>query len=157
MLKAKDIMSTEVLWVLPDTEITQVAKLLLDRHLNGLPVLDRNGLLIGIISQSDLVFQQKKIPLPSVFTILDSLIPLGSSRQIEAEVAKIAAITAAQAMTPDPVFIGPEDSLEDIATLMVRKNIHTLPVVDHGKLVGIVGKEDVLRTLLPKETPAAVK
>lgn len=157
MLYAKDIMSTEVLWVSPETEITQVAKLLLEKHLNGLPVLDQNGLLIGIISQSDLVFQQKKIPLPSVFTILDSLIPLSSSHQIEAEVAKIAAITVKQAMTPDPVFISPEDTIEDIATLMVRKKIHTLPVVDHGKLVGIVGKEDVLRTLIPGEKSSGEK
>jgi CBS domain-containing protein len=149
MLKAKDIMSTDVLMVSPETEIAQAAKLLIERHLNGLPVLDQNGLLVGIISQSDLVFQQKKIPIPSVFTILDSLIPLSFSHQIEAEVAKIAAIKVAQAMTPNPVFISPEETLEDIATLMVRKQIHTLPVVDHGKLVGIIGKEDVLRTLIP--------
>lgn len=151
MLKAKDIMSKEVLWVTPETEITQAARLLLEKHLNGLPVLDQKGALVGIISQSDLVFQQKKIPLPSVFTILDGLIPLSSSHQIEAEVAKIAAIKVEQAMTSAPVFISPEDALEDIATLMVRKKIHTLPVLDHGKLVGIVGKEDVLRTLIPIE------
>jgi CBS domain-containing protein len=151
MLRAKDIMSKEVLWVSPETEITQAAKLLLEKHLNGLPVLDQKGLLVGIICQSDLVFQQKKIPLPSVFTLLDGLIPLSSSHQIEIEVAKIAAIQVEQAMTPDPVFVSPEATLEDIATMMVRKKIHSLPIVDNGKLVGIVGKEDVLRTLIPAE------
>jgi CBS-domain-containing membrane protein len=156
MLKAKDIMSDEVLFVYPETEITQAAKLLLERHLNGLPVLDHEGLLVGIICQSDLVFQQKKIPLPSVFTLLDGMIPLSSSRQIETEVAKIAAITVKEAMTPDPVFVTPETGIEDIATIMVRKKIHTLPVVDNGKLLGVVGKEDVLRTLIPEEgRPAA--
>jgi CBS-domain-containing membrane protein len=151
MLKAKDIMSDEVLFVYPETEITQAAKLLLERHLNGLPVLDHEGLLVGIICQSDLVFQQKKIPLPSVFTLLDGMIPLSSSHQIETEVAKIAAITVKEAMTPDPVFVTPETGIEDIATIMVRKKIHTLPVVDNGKLLGVVGKEDVLRTLIPAE------
>lgn len=151
MLQARDIMSEDVIFVSPDTEISRAAQLLLERHLNGLPVVDQKGSLVGIICQSDLVFQQKKIPLPSVFTLLDGLIPLGSPHQIEIEVAKIAAITVGQAMTSDPVFVGPETPLEDMATLMVRKKIHSLPVVDHGKLVGMVGKEDVLRTLIPRE------
>lgn len=151
MLKARDIMSRDVVCVSADTEISQAAKLLLERHLNGLPVLDHKGVMVGIICQSDLVFQQKKIPLPSVFTLLDSLIPLGSSHQIELEIAKIAAIKVEQAMTPDPVFVGPEANLEDIATIMVRQKIHSLPVLENGKLVGIVGKEDVLRTLIQSE------
>lgn len=62
MLRAKNIMSDEVLFVSPETEITQAAKLLLEKHLNGLPVVDHEGLLVGIICQSDLVFQQKKNP-----------------------------------------------------------------------------------------------
>ena len=151
MLKARDIMSKNVVCVSPETEITQAAKLLLERHLNGLPVLDQKGLLVGIICQSDLVFQQKKIPIPSVFTLLDGLIPLGSSHQIEIEVAKIAAFKVEQAMTHDPVFVGPEATIEDIATIMVRKKIHSLPVVENGRLVGIVGKEDILRTLIPEQ------
>ncbi len=151
MLKARDIMFRDVVCVSPETEITQAAKLLLERHLNGLPVLDQKGILVGIICQSDLIFQQKKIPIPSVFTLLDSLIPLSSSHQIEMEVKKIAAITVGQAMTPDPVFVGPETTIEDIATMMVRKKIHSLPVVENGKLVGIIGKEDILRTLIPEQ------
>ena len=71
------------------------------------------------------------------------------AERLEQEVAKIAAVTVAQAMTPDPVTIGPATGLEEIAALMVEKNFHTLPVVDDGRLVGVVGKEDVLRTLLP--------
>ena len=126
MLQARDIMSKDVIFVSPDTEISRAAQLLLERHLNGLPVVDRKGSLLGIICQSDLVFQQKKIPLPSVFTLLDGLIPLSSPHQIEIEVAKIAAITVGQAMTSDPVFVGPETPLEDMATLMVRKK-NSLP------------------------------
>lgn len=152
MLKASDIMTKDVIHVSPETEISQAAKLLLDKHLNGLPVLDQRGRLVGMICQSDLIFQQKKIPIPSVFTILDSVIPLSSPQRIEKEVAKMAAIIVEQAMTPDPVFVGPDATLEEIATIMVREKLHTLPVVENEKLVGIVGKEDVLRTLLVKET-----
>ena len=98
--------------------------------------------------QSDLVAQQKRIPIPSVYTLLDSFIPLTSLKRIDKEVKKIAALKVEQAMTPDPVTIGPETDIEDVARLMVDKKYHTLPVMDGDKIVGIVGKEDVLKTLL---------
>ncbi len=149
MLKARDIMTKDVLTVRPDTEITQAAKLLLEHHFNGLPVVDEKGKLVGIICQGDLIVQQKKLPMPSLFTFFDGLIPLTSYRSLEKEMSKIVAATVAQAMTPDPITIDPDASLEDIATLMVNNNIHTLPVLERDRLVGVIGKEDVLRTLMP--------
>ena len=149
MLKARDIMTEEVITVHPDTEIVQAARLMLDKHLGGLPVVDKEGHLKGIICQSDLMAQQRKIPLPSFFVLLDSAISLTSSQQIENEIKKMAAIKVSDAMTPDPVTIDPDASLEDIATLMVKHSIHTVPVLERGWLVGIIGKEDILRTLMP--------
>lgn len=151
MIKAKDIMTMDVITVSPDTEIIQAAKLMLDNHLSGLPVVDKEGHLKGIICQSDLMTQQKKIPLPSFFVFLDSAISFSSQKHVDAEVRKMAATKVSDAMTPDPITVDPETSLEDIATLMVKRKIHTLPVFDHGGLVGIIGKEDVLRTLMPTE------
>lgn len=151
MLRARDIMTKDVVTVTPDTEITQAAKLLLDNHFNGLPVVDERGKLIGIICQDDLIIQQKRLPLPSLFTFFDGLIPLTSYRSLEKEVEKIVATTVSRAMTMDPITIDPDASLEDIATLMVNNNIHTLPVLDGGRLVGIIGKEDILRTIMPAE------
>ena len=148
MLKASDIMTKEVITVSPDTEITKAAKILLERRINGLPVVDAFGRLVGILCQSDLVVQQKSIPIPSVFTLLESFIPLSSMKRIDKEVEKIAALTVKQAMTTDPVTVGPNTDIEEVARLMVDKKYHTLPVVDGDKVVGIVGKEDVLKTLL---------
>lgn len=150
MLTAADIMTKDVIVVHPETEIVQAARLLLEHHINGLPVVDRDGRLEGIICQDDLVTQQKKIPLPSYFIILDSLIPLTSQRDIEKALKKMAAVTVAEAMTADPVTVGPDTEMEEIATLMVKHNIHTIPVTDRGKLVGIIGKEDILKTLMPE-------
>lgn len=149
MLKVKDIMTKELITVSPDTEIVQATKLLLENRINGIPVTDETGKLLGILCQSDLIAQQKKLPIPSFFTFLDGLITLTSMKQIEKQVQKIAAITVAQAMTPNPVTVQPETDIETVAALMVDKNFHTIPVVDKGKLVGIVGKEDVLKTLIP--------
>ncbi len=147
MLKAKDIMVTDVISVTPDTEIPKAADILLKNHINGVPVLDENGKLVGILCQSDLIAQQKKFPLPSLFTTLGGFFPLKSSKQLEKELHKIAAATVMEAMTPDPAFVLPETPVDEVATLMVDKNFHTIPVLDQGKLVGVIGKEDVLKTI----------
>ncbi|MDD2673032.1 MAG: CBS domain-containing protein [Syntrophales bacterium] len=151
MLKAKDIMTRDVKTVTPDTPALEAASILLGNHLNGLPVLDREGRVLGIICQSDLVFQQEKIPLPSFFSILGGWVPLRSSEQIENEIKKMAALTVADAMTADPVTVGPDTHVDEIATIMVRMNVHTLPVIEEGRLAGIIGKEDILKTLLKPE------
>ena len=149
MLKVKDIMTTEIITVSPETEIVQATKLLLENRINGVPVLDETGRLVGILCQSDLIAQQRKLPIPSFFTLLDGLIPLISKKQIDKQVRKIAAVTVAEAMTPNPVTVQPDTNIQEVAALMVDRNFHTIPVVDEGELVGIVGKEDILRTLMP--------
>jgi CBS domain-containing protein len=148
MLKAKDIMTKELITVPPDMAVMRAAKILLEKGINGVPVVDA-GKLVGILCQSDLIAQQKKLPVPSFFTLLDGFIPLASTKHYEKALHKIAAATVADAMTPDPVTVHPDTTVEEIASLMVDKNFHTVPVVDKGKLVGIVGKEDILRTLMP--------
>jgi len=149
MLKAKDIMTRAVITVSPDMEIVNAAKILLENRINGAPVLDETGKLVGILCQSDLIAQQKKLPIPSFFTFLDGLITLTSMKQLEKQVQKIAAVTVAQAMTPNPVTVKPDTDIEAVAALMVDQSFHTIPVVEEGVLLGIVGKEDILKTLMP--------
>jgi len=148
MLQAKDIMTRDLITVSPEMEIVKAAEILLENGINGVPVLDK-GELVGILCQSDLIAQQKDLPLPSVFILLDGFIPLGSGKQLEKAVKKIAAINVSDAMTRNPVTVHSDTDIEEIANLMLDKNFHTLPVVDEGKLVGVIGKEDILRTLIP--------
>jgi CBS domain-containing protein len=149
MLTVQDIMTRDVITVSPETDIIKTAKLLLENHINGVPVIDETGKLVGILCQSDLVAQQKKLPIPSVFSFLDGVINVSSMKQIKKQVEKIAATVVAEAMTPNPITVQSDMSIDVVAALMVENNFHTIPVVDEGKLVGIVGKEDILRTLLP--------
>ena len=149
MITVRDIMTTELITVPPDMDIVTAAKTLLENRINGVPVMDADGRLLGILCQSDLIAQQKKLPIPTIFTFLDSIIQLTSSKKIEKQVQKIAALKVADAMTPNPVAVQPDSRLETVAALMVDSNFHTLPVVEGSRLVGIIGKEDVLRTLLP--------
>ncbi|WP_027179520.1 CBS domain-containing protein [Maridesulfovibrio bastinii] len=147
MLKAKDIMSTDVVTLTPDTDIATAAKLLVERHINGVPVINEDGSLAGVLCQSDLVAQQKSVRLPSLFTLLDGYIAFTSNAEMEKEISKISATKVEQAMTVSPKTITPEATIEDIANLMINKKLYTLPVIENKKLIGIVGKEDILKVL----------
>ncbi|QGY41259.1 CBS domain-containing protein [Pseudodesulfovibrio cashew] len=147
MLKAKDIMTTDCITLTPDTDIMTAAKTLLENKINGAPVVE-DGQVVGVLCQSDLVAQQKKITLPSFFTLLDGVFPISSHDELEKEMSKIAALKVGEAMTPAPTFVTPDTSIEDVATLMANEKLYTLPVIMDKTLVGVVGKEDILKTLL---------
>lgn len=148
-MRVKEIMTENPITVTGSMEIFKAAKILLDHHFNGVPVVDEAGKLVGILCQSDIIAQQKKLPVPSLFSFLDGYINLSSMKGIEKEVRKIAATAVADAMTPNPVTVAPDSDIQTVAALMVDHNLHTLPVVENGILVGVVGKQDVLRTLIP--------
>ncbi len=152
MLTAKDIMTTKPVTVTPETEVGKAAELMLQNHFNGLPVVSAAGKLVGVITQSDLVGQQKKFKTPSIFTLLDGYISFSSEKSLEKEIQRMTAATVGQAMSDDPVFVAADATLENIASLMVDEKLHTLPVVDSGLLIGIIGKEDVLRTLIASKS-----
>ncbi|MCG8529231.1 MAG: CBS domain-containing protein [Desulfovibrionales bacterium] len=151
MLTAHDLMTENPQTIAPDDDIVKAARIMLDNRYNGLPVVEEDGTLVGIICQSDLINQHKRLNIPSLFTVLDGIIPLRSSSDMDAEMRKISASKVAEAMTPAPTSVSEDAPIDEIATLMVDNKYHSLPVVKNGKLVGIVGKEDILRTLLPKE------
>ncbi|HVN72104.1 MAG TPA: CBS domain-containing protein [Desulfomonilia bacterium] len=149
-MKVKDIMTSKVIVLTPDMGIIDAAKILMDNHINGAPVLDKEGKLVGVLCRDDLISQQKKLPLPSFFIVLDGIIPLISPRHIQKEMDKIAATNVEHAMTTKPITVAPDADIDVVAGLMVDKKIHTIPVVDiNNNLIGVVGKEDVLKTLIP--------
>lgn len=141
-------MSRQVITVSPDTPIAEAANMLLSNHINGMPVIDGEGTLKGILCQSDLIFQQKQLSIPPILTLLDGIIPLSSSKKFEKEFQKIAATTVEQAMVKKLFTVAPDTPLSAIAALMVENHFHTIPVVEKGVLVGIIGKEDVLKTVM---------
>lgn len=147
MRTARDIMTPDPITISPDAAIADAVKILLEKHFNGLPVV-KDGKLVGVICQSDLVAQQQSLKIPSVFTLFDGFIPLPGWKQAEQDFVKINALTVAEAMTPDPVTAKPDTPLEDLAGLMVKAKFYSLPVVEDGKVIGIIGKEDILKTLV---------
>jgi CBS-domain-containing membrane protein len=149
MKTAQDIMTTKVISVHPDVSIRDLARILLTNNISGVPVLDSDGSLCGIVTESDLIFQNKKLKVPAVITILDSFLFLDSPEKMEQELRKIAGATVMDIYTESVESISPDTPLDEIATLMTDKKIHTLPVLSSsGEMVGIVGKKDILRTIL---------
>jgi CBS domain-containing protein len=142
-------MSSKVVSVTPDTDIPTAARLMVDNKYNGLPVVSKDGTLVGIICQSDLISQQKKLNVPTLFTVLDGIIPMRSMSDLDAEMRKIAASKVSEAMTAAPTTVRPSTPIDEIASLMVDNQYHSLPVVENGQVVGIIGKEDILKTLIP--------
>ncbi len=149
MQKAKDIMTSEVITVSPETPVIELAKVLASNNIGGTPVVDDSGGLLGVVTENDLIDQKKKIHIPTVVNILDSVIYLEKPERMEKEMLKFVGTTVEDIYTRDPITVEEETTLEDIATIMADNNVHTLPVVKENKLIGVIGKQDIIKTLIP--------
>ncbi len=150
MLNASDIMTTKVITVHPDTSVLELADILFTNRINGVPVVDNDGRLVGIVSQTDLIDQARKLHIPTIITILDAVIVLKTERQMEKEIRRISGTKVADIYTKKVVTVTEDTPVDEIATIMSQKRIHSIPVMHGDKLVGIVGKSDILRALSDK-------
>jgi CBS domain-containing protein len=148
MLKAKDIMTTDIISVRGTTPVSELAKLLTSNNISGAPVLDDDDKVIAVVTESDLIDQSKKLHIPTVVTILDSVFYLENPDKMEAEMKKIAGSKVSEICSGPPKTVSSGTQLDEIATIMAEENIHTLPVLEEGKLVGIIGKKDIIKTLI---------
>lgn len=148
MRTAKDIMSKQVITVHPETTISELAKILTTNNINGAPVVDSTGKIVGIVTENDLVFQKKKVHLPTMLTVLDAFFFMESPENLKNEMLKISGSTVADIYTQPAITITEDTQLEEIATTMSEQNIHTLPVMHGSTIVGIIGKRDIIKTLI---------
>jgi len=148
MLKAKDIMTKDVISVPPDMPVEKLAALLYDKKISGVPVLDADNRLVGVVTESDLLDQAKKFHIPTIISILDSVIFLDKEKKVEKEIRKMTGRTVQDICTVTPATVTEETPLDELATIMAEKKLHTLPVMKGTQLVGIVGRDDIIRTLI---------
>lgn len=147
MLKAKDIMTTKLLTVTEETGVEELARLFDERGVNAMPVLDAAGHLAGIVTQTDLVEQDKPLHIPTVISIFDWVIYLESEKNFKEEVAKITARTVGSLCSREVVTCTPETPVSEIAELMVEHKAHLIPVLDGKELVGVVARLDIIRSM----------
>ena len=147
MLTAKDIMTREVITVRQNTTVKELAEILWKNKISGVPVLDDNDAVVSVVTESDLIDQTKKVHIPTMISLLDSVIFLESSKKTEEEIKKMSGNTVQDICSDDLISVTEETGLDEIATIMSEKNLHTLPVIQDNKLVGVIGKSDIIRSI----------
>lgn len=147
MLTARDIMSTEVFSVGQDTDLKELAAIFVERKVTAMPVVEEGGKLVGMISQTDLVEQDKPLHIPTVISLFDWVIYLESEKNFRDEVKKVTARKVGEICSREPVTCSPETPVSEIASLMVDNKVHLVPVVDDGALVGVVARLDLIRSM----------
>ncbi len=146
MLIAKDIMTRDVVTVQPEMLVEDLAALLYEKKIGGVPVV-ADGQLLGVVTENDLIDQTKNLHIPTVLTILDSVFVLGNPNKMDKEFQKMAGRTVRDIFSGELVTVGETTPLNEIATVMAEKKVHTLPVVDGDKLLGVVGKADLIKAI----------
>ena len=147
MLKAKDIMKTDVVTVTGEMTVEELGRLFIEKDISGAPVVDGSGVLVGIVTENDLISRNKRLHIPTMLRLFDAFIPLEGTGAMETEIKKISASTVADICTKDVVTVTEDTTIEDIATLMAENRVHLLPVVRERKLVGVVGRHEVLKAV----------
>ncbi len=150
-VKAKDVMTSDVIAVKKDTRIEEIAKIFLQKRIGGVPVIDEENKVVGIVSETDIMQKEKHIHVPSFITILQGVVFLENVKELEKDIKKIAAYKASEIMSEEVLRVYEEDNLEDVANLMIQKSINRVPVVDHENVLkGIICRYDIIKAMYEK-------
>jgi len=150
MITAKDIMTEKVITVRPETPLEEFARILIENRISGAPVVDKDGNLVGIITENDLINQNRRLHIPTVIRLFDAFIMLESPGKIKDEIKRITATKVWDICTKEVVTVSEDTPLQEIATIMSEKKIHLLPVMRDKRIVGIIGKADIIKAMAYK-------
>ena len=143
-----DAMSSDVILAAPEMPLKEAIQILAERRISGLPVVDKAGKLVGIISETDLMWQETGVTPPPYIMVLDSVIFLQNPARYEQEIHKALGATVGEVMTKNPITTKLTQPLAAAARLMHDKDVHRLPVIDpDGKVVGILTRGDIIRAM----------
>lgn len=142
-MKVRDVMTREVVAADPDTTVNLVARLMADRAISGVPVVE-DGRVVGIVTELDLIVRNTRLEPPAFFQLLDARIPLETPGHYRERLRHMLGTLARDVMTEKVVTVGPDEDLEALAELMVKRRVNPVPVVEDGRLVGIVARSDII-------------
>jgi CBS domain-containing protein len=146
-LTARDIMTGDVATVSPEASVRELAELLARTGVSGVPVVDDAGRLVGIVTEGDVILQDADLHFPHYVQILESFIYLESVRKFEERFRKAFGAKVADVMSTEVIWVAPETPVGDVATLMADKNINRVPVVEGDRVVGIITRGDIVRSI----------
>lgn len=148
---AKDIMTREVITVGPEESVQKAAGLMIDNKISGIPVIDDKGYLLGVISEKDLMLRARELKVPFFLTLFDSIIFLENPIRFNNDIKKFTASQVKDAMTEKILFVEENTPVNEIAELMQNRKINRVPVLRKGKVIGIVSRNDILKTLVKND------
>ena len=145
---AKDIMTTDVIVAKKDDSIANVATLLIREKIGGLPVVDEENRVVGIISETDIMKKESHVDSPKMLNFLQGIIFLDDMKKFEDEVRVIAAYKVEDLMSKDIITVNEDDSFDYVANVMIKKSINRVPVVDKENfLKGIICRYDIIKAM----------
>ena len=152
-LTVRDIMDADPVTVTPTDDVETVVRLLRTHELPGVPVVNEGGRCVGIVTEADLVIADEEgdLHLPHYIELFGGVVFLEPLRRFESRLKKAFASTVSDLMTEDPVTIEPDASVHEAGRIIVSRGHNRLPVVEHGRLVGVVTRVDVLEALTRDE------
>ncbi len=144
----REIMTTEVVAVRRDTSVNEIAKLMGERDISGIPVVDESNRVVGIVTELDMIVRNTRLEMPAFIQILDlARIPLERPGHYRDRLRHMLGAQAADIMTEQVITISPDAEAKDLAELMVKRRLNPVPVVEDGVLVGIVSRADLIRMM----------
>ncbi|MBW4539065.1 MAG: CBS domain-containing protein [Myxacorys chilensis ATA2-1-KO14] len=148
-----DVMTSTPITVKPETPLSDVIKTIAEKRISGLPVTDESGHLVGVISETDLMWRETNVTPPAYIMLLDSVIYLENPGRYEKDLHKALGQTVGEVMSDNPVTIAPEKPLSEAAKLMHDRQVNRLPVIDaSGQIVGILTRGDIVRAMAAEQS-----
>ncbi len=151
-MRAREFM-VDALTVAPELPVRELVELLLREKIDGACVVEEGDRLVGVVTTMDLVFQEKQVHLPSFLAVMDFMIPLERPERLIRELEKISAAQVSDLMSAHPLSVEVDTPIAAIASLMVDKHASIVPVVEQGRLVGMITKSMLLRAVFPASGP----
>jgi CBS domain-containing protein len=152
-VNVRDIMATDVPSVRPDDSVDAVARLLLDRRIVAAPVIDAGGTLRGVVRAHDLVARHARVHAPLYFGLLGATV-FWKSRGEDEEVRHALAVTAADLMDRAVPTLTAEATVEDAASILLDKDVEVVPIVENGRVIGLISEWELMQLLLVEDQDA---
>lgn len=142
-----DIMTTNVVKVGPNTPVNEIARLMSAHGLSGIPVVDDENRVLGVVTELDMIVRNSRFKVPNFIMILDSIIYFETPQHFQERLTHMLGVMAKEIMSHPAVTISPDATIEELATLMVERRKNPLPVVENEQLVGIISRSDIIRLM----------
>jgi CBS domain-containing protein len=147
---AKTIMTKDVIAVRPEEKVEKVVSILVDNKISGVPVVDEHRHVVGIITEKDLMIKASELKVPFYVTLFDSIIFLENPMRFNNTIKKYTAALVKEAMTSKVISVEEDTPVSEIVDIMQKRKINRVPVLRHGKLIGIITRNDILKSMVEK-------